>query len=140
MQHPFCLNNITRMILLKKTQNFYQFPKDRFNAFVFRYLFLLVAQMVKNLSATQETWVWSLGQGKSLGEGNGYPLQYSGLENSMNWGAWWATDYAVAKSDMTGSLTLFLSSDTTHHHLEIFLFFHLNLGDSNSSPTSPSTL
>ena len=29
-----------------------------------------------------ETWVWSLGWEDSPGEGNGYPLQYSGLENS----------------------------------------------------------
>ena len=28
--------------------------------------------------------------GKSPGEGNGYPLQYSCLENSMDRGAWWA--------------------------------------------------
>ena len=32
-----------------------------------------------------------LGLGRSPGEGNGYPLQYSGLENSMDRGAWWAT-------------------------------------------------
>ena len=42
----------------------------------------LVAQLVKNLSAMQETWVLS-GLGRSPGEGKGYPLQYSGLENSM---------------------------------------------------------
>ena len=30
------------------------------------------------------------GSGRSLGEGNGYPLQYSCLENSMDRGAWWA--------------------------------------------------
>ena len=30
------------------------------------------------------------GLGKSPGEGNGYPLQYSCLENSMDRGAWWA--------------------------------------------------
>ena len=29
--------------------------------------------------------------GISPGEGNGYPLQYSCLENSMERGAWWAT-------------------------------------------------
>ena len=29
--------------------------------------------------------------GRSLGEGSGYPLQYSCLENSMDRGAWWAT-------------------------------------------------
>ena len=38
------------------------------------------------------------GLGRSPGEGNGYPLQYSCLENSMDRGAWWATIYGVAKS------------------------------------------
>ena len=38
------------------------------------------------------------GLGRSLGEGNGYPLQYSGLENSMDRGAWQATVHGVAKS------------------------------------------
>ena len=33
--------------------------------------------------------------GGSLGEGNGYPLQYSCLENPMDRGAWWATDHGV---------------------------------------------
>ena len=32
------------------------------------------------------------------GEGNGYTLQYSCLESSMDWGAWWATVHGVAKS------------------------------------------
>ena len=36
--------------------------------------------------------------GKSAGEGNGYPLQYSGLENYMDGGAWWVTVHGVAKS------------------------------------------
>ena len=31
------------------------------------------------------------GTRRSPGNGNGYPLQYSGLENSMDRGAWWAT-------------------------------------------------
>ena len=31
------------------------------------------------------------GLGRSLEEGNSYPLQYSGLENSMDRGAWKAT-------------------------------------------------
>ena len=37
-------------------------------------------------------------QVRSLGGGNGNPLQYSCLENSMDRGAWWAT--GVAKSQM----------------------------------------
>ena len=35
------------------------------------------------------------GSGKSPGEGNGNPLQYSCLENPRDEGAWWAAVYAV---------------------------------------------
>ena len=38
------------------------------------------------------------GTGRSSGEGNGNPLQYSCLENPMDRGAWWATVHGVAKS------------------------------------------
>ena len=38
------------------------------------------------------------GSGRSPGEGNGNPPQHSCLENPMDRGAWWATDYGVAKS------------------------------------------
>ena len=38
------------------------------------------------------------GSGRSPGEGNGNPLQYSCLENPMDGGAWWATVNGVAKS------------------------------------------
>ena len=38
------------------------------------------------------------GLGQPLGEGNGYPLQYSGLENSMDGGAWQATVHGIEKS------------------------------------------
>ena len=41
----------------------------------------LVAQMIKNLSAMWKTWVLSLGWEDPL---EGYPLQYPGLENSMD--------------------------------------------------------
>ena len=39
-----------------------------------------------------------LGFGRPLGEGNSYPLQYSGLENSMDRGAWKVTVHEVTKS------------------------------------------
>ena len=38
------------------------------------------------------------GSGRSSGEGNGNPLQYSCLENPMDGGAWRATDHGIAKS------------------------------------------
>ena len=37
------------------------------------------------------------GWGRSPGEGNGNPLQYSCLENSMDRGAWWTTFHGVTK-------------------------------------------
>ena len=41
------------------------------------------------------------GSGRSPGEGNGNPLQYSCLENPMDGGAWWAIVHGVTESDMT---------------------------------------
>ena len=38
------------------------------------------------------------GLGRTPGEGNGNPLQYSCLENAMDGGAWWATAYRVTQS------------------------------------------
>ena len=51
------------------------------------------------------------GLGRSPGEGNGTPLQYSCLENLMDGGAWWATVHGVAMSrtrlsDFTFTFTL----------------------------------
>ena len=42
-----------------------------------------------------------LGSGSSPGEGNGNPLQYSRLENSMDRGAWRATVHEVATEQLT---------------------------------------
>ena len=41
------------------------------------------------------------GSGRSSGEGNGNPLQYSCLENPMDRGAWWATIHGVTKESDT---------------------------------------
>ena len=58
----------------------------------------LVAQMVKDLPANAGDLGLIPGLGRSPGEGNGYLLQYSCLENSMNRGAWQAIVHGVAKS------------------------------------------
>jgi len=42
-----------------------------------------------------------LGFGRFPGERNGYPLQYSCLENSMDRGAWQTIVHGAAQSDMT---------------------------------------
>ena len=54
--------------------------------------------MVKNPPANAGDMDLIPGLGRSLGEGNGSPLQCSCLENPMDRGAWRATVHEVAKS------------------------------------------
>ena len=58
----------------------------------------LVSQLVRNLPAVQETLDSIPGLGRSPGEGNGKPLQYSCLENPMDSGAWWATALGITRA------------------------------------------
>ena len=52
------------------------------------------------------------GLGRSPGERNGNPLQYSCLENPMDRGAWWAIVHGVTKAGTTEQLI------HTHTHLQ----------------------
>ena len=62
----------------------------------------LIAQLVKNPPAMQETLAQFLpGLGRSPGEGKGYPLQYSGLENSMD-----CIVHSIAKSQTQQRLSI----------------------------------
>ena len=54
------------------------------------------------------------GLGRCPGVGNGYPLQYSCLENSMDRGAWWVTVQGVTKS-----WTCLSMNTHTHTHTEV---------------------
>ena len=58
----------------------------------------LVPQMVKNPLANAEDSGSVPGLGRSPGEGNGNPLQYSYLGNLMDRGARWATVHGIPKS------------------------------------------
>ena len=60
-----------------------------------------MVQLVKNPPVILETWVRSLGWEDSPGEGKGYPIQYSGLENFMD-----CIVHGVAESDSTELLSL----------------------------------
>ena len=64
-----------------------------------KYKASLIAQLVKNPPAMQEIPVQFLGWEDSPGEGKGYSLQYSGLENSMD-----CRVHGVAESDTTEQL------------------------------------
>ena len=63
-----------------------------------------MAELGKNLSANagdaRDTGL-ILVLGRSSGVGNGNPLQYSGLENYMDIGAWQATVHGIAKESET---------------------------------------
>ena len=52
------------------------------------------------------------GSGRSLGGGNGYPLEYSCLENSVDRGTWRAPVHRVGKS--CAQLSTALTLDTKH--------------------------
>ena len=60
----------------------------------------LVAQMVKNLPAMRETWVWSLGSEDPLEEGMATHSSILGQRIPMNRGAWWAAVHGVTELDM----------------------------------------
>ena len=82
-----------------------------------------------------------LGLGRSPGEGNGNPLQYSCLENSMDRGAWWITVHETAKElDVTEQLSAQRGCRT---HREVAGFWNLGVGSvqpgiSHSVPWSPA--
>ena len=70
-----------------------------------------VAPVVENLPASAGNLreVGSIpGSGRSPGEGNGNPLQYSCLENPIERGAWWAAVQGVVKSRTQLSMLMFL--------------------------------
>ena len=61
------------------------------------------------------------GSGRSPGGGNGNPLQYSCLENSMDRGAWQATVHGVTKSQT------WLSNSAQHYFKLLYIFIYVYL-------------
>ena len=80
-----------------------------------------MAQLVKNPPAMLETLVRSLGWEDPLEKGKGYPLRYSGLENSMD-----CIDHGVAKS----------RTRLSDFHLHFFTDFTLYVSRCIDIPTS----
>ena len=80
------------------------------------------------------------GSRRSPGEGNGYPLQYSGLENSMDRGAWQATIHGVTKSRKRLSGFHFTSLPTVNPYSNRSLPFPVTEVARSMSPTSWSLL
>ena len=70
----------------------------KFFMYLMKFQASLMAQIVKNLPLMAGELDLIPGWGRSPGEGNGNPPQYSCLENSMDRAAWLATVQGVAKS------------------------------------------
>ena len=92
----------------------------------------LMVHLVKNSAANagdaRDTNL-ILGLGRSSGEGNGNPLQYSCLENSMDRRAWWATVHGVTKSQTRLSARAHISKLYNIHkykstvYIEVLYFY-----------------
>ena len=65
---------------------------------LFQWVGFLCGSVVKNSPSSAGDAGSVPGSGRSPGEGNGYPLQYSRLGNPMDRGAWWARVHGIAKS------------------------------------------
>ena len=84
-----------------------------------------MAQVVKNLSADAGDLALIPGSRRSSGEGNGYSLQYSCLEN-MDRGFWRAIVHVVTKeSDTHFCSDLYDFSPSANFFLNVSFFFQL---------------
>ena len=83
----------------------------------------LVAQMIKNLPLRQLDPGLIPGSGRSPGEGNGSPLQYSYLGNQMDRRAWQATVHGITKS--WTRLSDFHFSGGTYIHICMCVHIHI---------------
>ena len=93
--------------------------------------------MVKHLPAIQETQVQSLGQEDSPGEGNGYPLQYSCLKNSMDCclrSLVGDSPWNRKESDTTERLH-FKQQGPTVSHRELYLYLVITYNEKNLKRT-----
>ena len=64
---------------------------------------------------------------RSPGDGNGYILYYSYLENSTDRGMWQATDHGVAELDKTEQLTVFMMRCIHHNSITQSIFNALKI-------------
>ena len=80
--------------------------------------------MVKNPPANARNAGLIPGSGRSPGEGDGNPLQYSCLENAMDRGAWWTVEHGISKESDT---TEGLNNNNMNIIIIILLYYYSNI-------------
>ena len=94
------------------------------------YLYILIIITILLIPSFSSSLLWISSNLfiRSPGEGNGNPLQYSCLENPVDWGAWWATVHGVAKSRTRlsnfTSRHLFIRRNLFHVSVATFISVH----------------
>ena len=117
---PFPLRSLLQLVSLGEDTDGLQWKRK----LTFRDSLTKASQVVRwericlPVQETQKTEVWSLGQGRAPGGGNGNPLQYSCLESPMDRAAWPATAHGVAK----GWTQLSTHSEHTQQPQQILTF------------------
>ena len=110
------LGSSTLLQLLQMT-HFYSFSwLSNIPLYIYIFGLPLLAQMVKNPPANARDLGLIPGLGKSPGEGQGNPLQYSCLEYPMDRGTWQATVHGVTKSQTQ-------LNDHAHSAIYIYIYY-----------------
>ena len=95
---PFSSFSIRVILASQNELSSVPFMKSSLSDWYINYFSFQVALAVKNTPASAGDVGLIPWLGRSPGEGNGNPLQYSCLGNPMDRGAWWATVHEVSKS------------------------------------------
>ena len=89
--------NLSLFLIFFRLQNYKgNFSPNGINFYVFGYIYIYIYTHTHTHTHTHVYYYYCTNN--CIGEGNGTPLQYSCLENSMDGGAWWTAVHEVAKS------------------------------------------